>query len=133
MVIGARIRQLRKAKSLSQGDVEKRTGLLRCYLSRVENGHTVPSIETIEKLAGAFEIPLYRFFYEGMGAPRISKPTGHSGTVKLNGNSRDAKYIRNLQPCFAKMTAADLTIFLALARKMAKPKKNIASSPSSAR
>ena len=104
MVIGARIRQLRESKSLSQGDIEKRTGLLRCYLSRVENGHTVPSIETIEKLAGAFEIPLYRFFYEGMGAPRISKPTGHSGTVKLNDTYfNTAKYNtpawRNLVSC----------------------------------
>lgn len=133
MVIGARIRQLRESKSLSQGDVEKRTGLLRCYLSRVENGHTVPTIETIEKLAGAFEIPLYRFFYEGTEPPKISKHPDRSGTAELNGNSRDAKYIRSLQPCFAKMSASNRATFLALARRMAKSKKKIVQSPSSAR
>ena len=59
MVIGDRIRALRESKGLSQGQVERRTGLLRCYISRVENGHTVPSIDTIEKLAQALEIPLF--------------------------------------------------------------------------
>jgi transcriptional regulator with XRE-family HTH domain len=59
MVIGDRLRELREGKNLSQGDIEKRAGLLRCYISRVENGHTVPAIETLEKLARAFEFPLY--------------------------------------------------------------------------
>ncbi len=47
MIIGDRLRELREAKNLSQEDIEKRTGLLRCYISRVENGHTVPAIETL--------------------------------------------------------------------------------------
>jgi transcriptional regulator with XRE-family HTH domain len=51
-----------KRKKLSQGDIEERSGLLRCYISRVENGHTVPSIETLEKLARAMEVPLYQIF-----------------------------------------------------------------------
>jgi len=55
MIIGDRLREMREAKQLSQGDVEKRTGLLRCYISRVENGHTVPAIETLEKMARALE------------------------------------------------------------------------------
>ncbi len=55
MIIGDRLRALREEKKLSQGDIEKRTGLLRCYISRVENGHTVPAIETLEKLARALE------------------------------------------------------------------------------
>jgi len=58
MIIGDRLRELREGKSLSQGDIEKRTGLLRCYISRVENGHTVPAIETLEKMARALEVPL---------------------------------------------------------------------------
>jgi transcriptional regulator with XRE-family HTH domain len=61
MLIGERLRELRESKRLSQSDIEKRTGLLRCYSSRVENGHTVPSIETLEKYARALEVPLYRF------------------------------------------------------------------------
>jgi transcriptional regulator with XRE-family HTH domain len=55
MIIGDRLRELREEKKLSQGDIEKRTGLLRCYISRVENDHTVPAIETLEKLARALE------------------------------------------------------------------------------
>ena len=58
MIIADRLRELREAKHLSQGDIEKRTGLLRCYISRVKNGHTVPAIETLEKLARAVEVPL---------------------------------------------------------------------------
>jgi transcriptional regulator with XRE-family HTH domain len=69
MLIGQRLRELREAKKLSQGDIEHRTGLLRCYISRVENGHTVPSIETLEKYARALEVPMYRLFYEGEEAP----------------------------------------------------------------
>ena len=64
MYLAERLRQFREAKSLSQGDIEKRTGLLRCYISRVENGHTVPAIETLEKIARALEVPLYQLFYE---------------------------------------------------------------------
>jgi transcriptional regulator with XRE-family HTH domain len=69
MIIGDRLRELRETKKLSQGDIEKRTGLLRCHISRVENGHTVPAIETLEKLARALEIPLYQLFYEGKSRP----------------------------------------------------------------
>jgi transcriptional regulator with XRE-family HTH domain len=59
MVIGDRLIELREAKMLSQGDIEKRTGLLRCYVSRIEDNHTVPSVDTLEKLARALEIPMY--------------------------------------------------------------------------
>ena len=67
MDIGARLRQLRTERNLTQGDIEKRSGLLRCYSSRVENGFTVPSLETLEKFAKCFGIPLYELFYSGPG------------------------------------------------------------------
>ena len=63
--VGTRLRQLREQKGLSQGDIEKRTGLLRCHISRVENGHKLPSLETLEKFASALEVPLYQIFYDG--------------------------------------------------------------------
>ena len=69
MVIGDRLRDLREYKKLSQGDIERRTGLLRCYISRVENGHTVPAIETLEKFARAIEVPIYQLFYDGNEKP----------------------------------------------------------------
>jgi len=65
MIIGERLRALREEKKFSQGDIEKRTGLLRCYISRVENGHTVPAVETLEKFARALEVPMYQLFYDG--------------------------------------------------------------------
>ena len=76
MILGRRLREIRELMSLSQGDIEKTSGLLRCYVSRVENGHTIPSLETLEKWAHALSIPLYRIFYDGeeppkpLGAPR---------------------------------------------------------------
>ena len=62
MNIGDTIRNFRLQKGMSQGDIEKRTGLLRCYLSRVENGHTIPSLDTLAKIASAMEVPLAQFF-----------------------------------------------------------------------
>ena len=74
---------------LSQGDVEKRTGLLRCYISRVENGHTVPAIETLEKLARALEVPLYQLFYID-GEPPACGPEAREGTHRPRSQSRDS-------------------------------------------
>jgi transcriptional regulator with XRE-family HTH domain len=71
VIIGDRLRALREEKKLSQGDIEKRTGLLRCYTSRVENGHTVPAIETLEKMARALEVLLYQLFYDGQEPPEL--------------------------------------------------------------
>ena len=69
MPIGTRIRKRREEKKLSQGDLEERTGLLRCYISRVENGHTVPSLATLEKFALGLEVPLYLLVYDGDEPP----------------------------------------------------------------
>jgi transcriptional regulator with XRE-family HTH domain len=66
-----RLRTLREEKRLSQGDIEMSTGLLRCYISRVENGHTVPTVETLEKMARALEVPPYRLFYDGETPPKL--------------------------------------------------------------
>jgi transcriptional regulator with XRE-family HTH domain len=73
MVIGNRLKELRELKELSQGDIEKRTGLLRCYISRVENGHTVPAVSTLEKMARALEVPMYRLFHDGEAPASLRK------------------------------------------------------------
>jgi transcriptional regulator with XRE-family HTH domain len=73
MVIGDRLKKLRESKDLSQGDIENRTGLLRCYVSRVENGHTVRAVATLEKMERALEVPMYRLFYEGEATASIRK------------------------------------------------------------
>src|SRR5580700_673318 len=99
MVIGNRLKKLRESKELSQGDIEKRTGLLRCYISRVENGHTVPAVATLEKMARALEVPMYRLFHDGDApakAPAVFKR--ESSDDGLWGNSgKDAKYLSQLR------------------------------------
>jgi len=72
MVIGDRLRALREQKKMPQADIKKRLGLLRCYVARVENGHTVPSVDTLEKMALAFGVSMYRLF------------TGEEHVQKLN-------------------------------------------------
>src|ERR1700756_3116507 len=85
MQIGAKLRELRKAKNLSQGDIQKRTGLFRCYTSRVEHGHTVPTIGTLEKCAHALEIPLYRLFTDEVSVPKLREPRNDSSSWGTRG------------------------------------------------
>src|SRR5579872_6440026 len=70
MLIGNRLKEIREEKQLSQGEVETKSGLLRCYISRVENGHTIPAVETLEKFARALDVPMYQLFYEGDAPPK---------------------------------------------------------------
>lgn len=122
MLIGDRLLQLREEKKLSQGDIEKRTGLLRCYVSRVENGHTVPSLDTLEKFASALGVPLYRLFHEGKRPPERLKLVDEDGSLEISmeGSGEDAKYLRKLRKFLAKMSDSDRQTLLALANKMAK-------------
>jgi transcriptional regulator with XRE-family HTH domain len=92
MVIADRLRAIREQKNMSQGDIEKRTGLLRCYISRVENGHTVPAIETLEKMARAMGVPMYELFYDGEKPPPPSIPTLR-GIYGVDSSGRDAKRV----------------------------------------
>jgi transcriptional regulator with XRE-family HTH domain len=121
VIIGDRLRVLREGKKLSQGDIEKRTGLLRCYISRMENGHTVPAIETLEKLARALEIPLYQLFYEGDEPPKVpSLLKGKSLDDVLWGSSgKQAAYLHKLRKYLSKAHDSDRKLLLSLAQKMA--------------
>lgn len=128
MVIAERLRTLREQKGLSQGDIEKRSGLLRCYLSRVEDGHTVPSVETLEKLAKALEVPLYQFFYEGRQPPKAVKlPKGNGGDTAAWGNfGEDAKTLARFRAVLARMNARNLKILMSLAQRMARIRRKSA-------
>src|SRR5258706_16275361 len=99
MIIGDRLRVMRGAKKLSQGDIEKRSGLFRCYISRVENGHTVPAIETLEKMARAFEVPLYQLFYEGEEPPKLPNLLKRKSSDKdgWGSSGKDARYLSKLR------------------------------------
>jgi len=124
VIIGDRLRALREEKKLSQGDIEKKTGLLRCYISRVENGHTVPAIETLEKLARALEIPMYQLFYDGEEPPKLPNlPKRKSGEDLAWGNSRrDARMLNQFCRLFSKMEDGELRMVLFMAQKMVRRK-----------
>src|SRR3984957_12009500 len=117
MVIGDRLRELREAKKLSQGDIEKRTGLLRCYISRVENGHTVPAIETLEKLARAMAIPMYQLFYDGEEPPKLPNlpKRKSSDDVAWGSAGKDGRYLGKLRRLLAKTEEADRKLLLYMA------------------
>ncbi len=121
MIIGDRLRVLREEKKLSQGDVEKRTGLLRCYISRVENGHTVPAIETLEKMARAFEVPLYQLFYEGEEPPDVPAILKRKSSDKgaWGDFGKDAQYLEKLRKALGKLSEEqDRKLILHIAQKM---------------
>ena len=122
MIIGDRLREMREEKKLSQGDIEKRTGLLRCYISRVENGHTVPAIETLEKLARALECPLYQLFYEGEEPPKLPNlpKRKSSDEIAWGSSGKDARYLSKLRRLLAKSAEEDRKLLLNLAQKMAR-------------
>ena len=120
MVIGDRLKTLREAKSLSQGDIEKRTGMLRCYVSRVENGHIVPSVETLEKFAGALELPLYHLMFDGDKPPAPPKSVKASTENSLESSRSGASLMRKLLPLLAKMDQEDRDLILFLAGRVSK-------------
>jgi transcriptional regulator with XRE-family HTH domain len=124
MLIGERIKELREAKRLSQGDIEKRTGLIRCYTSRVENGHTVPTVETLEKYAHALEVPIYQLFYEGEEPPKPPKlPKGKSGDGDSWGRSgKDARTLHRFQVLLKRMGQRDRELLLSMAATLARRK-----------
>jgi transcriptional regulator with XRE-family HTH domain len=121
MIIGERIRLLREEKKLSQGDIEKRTGLLRCYISRVENGHTVPAIETLEKLARAMEVPLYQLFYDGEEPPVLPNlPKRKSADdIAWGSSGKDARYLGRFRRLLGRIEEGDRRLLLYVAQKMA--------------
>jgi transcriptional regulator with XRE-family HTH domain len=122
MIIGDRLREMREERKLSQGDIEKRTGLLRCYVSRVENGHTVPAIETLEKLARAMEIPMYQLFYDGEEPPKLPNlpKRKSSDDIAWGSSGKDARYLGKLRRLLAKTEDEDRKLLLYMAQKMAK-------------
>ena len=119
MLIGQRLRDIRKAKNLSQDDIARATGFVRPYISRVENGHIVPRIEILKEWAGALGMLLYQILYEGEEPPKPLKfPDGEEWVWGSSG--REAHELVMLRRSLSKMTEADRKILLALAGRMAR-------------
>ena len=123
MLIGTRLRQLREQKQMSQGDIEERTGLLRCYVSRVENGHTVPSLETLERFAGVLDVPLYQLFFSGEEAPPTPSLTPRKTLEEMTANDgengQDAQFLLKIRTLLARLAEPDRDVILSLAKRLA--------------
>ena len=113
MNIGETIRSFRLQKGMSQGDIEKRTGLLRCYLSRVENGHTVPSLDTLAKIAGSLEMPLGEFFTEN------SADNGSNGKNLPQLSEEEVRFLSQIRRYSSNLNDSDRKLVLAMVKKMA--------------
>ncbi|HMD84223.1 MAG TPA: helix-turn-helix transcriptional regulator [Terriglobia bacterium] len=123
MVIGTKLRSLREEKGLSQGDIEKSTGLLRCYISRIENGHTIPSLETLERFASALDVPLYRLFYSGEGeapTPNLLPRKSLDELAAQPGEAgEEARFLLQFKNVVARLGDPDREVVLTLAKKLA--------------
>lgn len=141
--IGEHLRFLREHKKLSQGDIEERTGLLRCYISRVENGHTVPAVETLEKIARALEIPMYQLFYDGSeDAPSdesdpfaggFTDGRNSGGKTGWGSSRKDSRYLQKLRKTLSRVDEEDRQLILYMTQKMVAKKNNRAQGGSRAR
>jgi transcriptional regulator with XRE-family HTH domain len=118
MIVGERIRSLREEKKLSRGDLQERTGLQRTYIWRVENGYTVPAIETLEKFARGLEVPIYKFFYEGKKPPPLAHIDADSGLWGAEGEAK--KMLRRFRRCFAHIDESERSLLLYVAEEMAR-------------
>jgi transcriptional regulator with XRE-family HTH domain len=122
MIIGDRLRSLREDKKLSQGEIEKRTGLLRCYISRVENGHTVPAFETIEKFARALEIPLYQLFYDGEEPPVLPNiyKRKTAADIAWGRTGKQARLLEKFRQLLSRTSESDRKLLFFMAQRMAR-------------
>src|ERR1700681_3063825 len=110
--IGEVIKTYRSQRGLSQGDIERRTGLLRCYVSRVENGHTVPSLETLEKFARALDVQLYQLMYDGNEPPAPPRPKAVGAKGSWEASRRGSTQMNKLARLVAKMSPQDRNLIL---------------------
>lgn len=119
MDVGSRLREFREHRNLTQGDIEKRTGLVRSYVSRVENGYTVPNVEAFEKFARAIGVPLYHLFYEG----ETPQPHEESANpLAWNDSRKDRNFARHLRRLLGQMNERDRSLLLGLAQRLARRK-----------
>jgi len=115
--IADRLRELREYKKLSQGDIQKRTGLRRCYISRVENGHTVPALETLEKIARGLEVSLYQLFYENEETP-AAKPSFSVRKKDWASQGKGLRFFAKLSRTLGRMSEKDRQVLLAVAAQL---------------
>jgi transcriptional regulator with XRE-family HTH domain len=122
MIMGDRLRALREEKGFSQGEIEVRTGLFRCYVSRVENGHTVPAVETLEKFARALEVPMYQLFYDGEEPPSLPvfPKRKTSADTAWGSHGKDALVLAKFRRFLGRMNENNRKLLISVAQRMAR-------------
>jgi transcriptional regulator with XRE-family HTH domain len=121
--VGARLRQLREEKGLSQVEIEKRSGLMKCYISRVEHGYKIPSLATLERFAAALDVPFYRLFYDGSGAPPTPSLTPRPALQELvppdAQTASAARFARKLGSLWNRIGEFEHQVLLDMAKRLA--------------
>ena len=97
-----------------------RVGQVSCVVT-VENGHTVPAIETLQRFARALEVPMYQLFYDGEKPPKLpnlpKRKTGHE--IAWGSAGKEAHALGKFRRLLAKTSDADKKILMSMAHKMA--------------
>jgi len=119
MLIGQKLREIREAKNMSQVAIAEATGLVQPYVSRVENGHTIPGVETLEKWASALKVPLYQILYDGEDPPKPLKLSGNHDRELWGNSARDSHDLKRLRQFLSKMNEQERELLLSLAGRMA--------------
>jgi len=119
MLIGQKLREIREAKNMSQVEIAEATGLVQPYVSRVENGHTIPGVETLEKWASALKVPLYQILYDGEDPPKPLKLSGNHNREMWGNSARDSRDLKRLRQFLSKMNEQERELLLSLAGRMA--------------
>jgi transcriptional regulator with XRE-family HTH domain len=111
---------MREAKKLSQGDIERRTGLFRSYTSRVENGHNIPTVQTLEKYAQAFGVPVYELLYGGKEPmKKLPAPKQRTGGGAWGARGNEQRELRLFAHALARMTTRNRKLLLVAAQWLA--------------
>jgi len=66
MKVGSVIQEIRRRKSISQGDLAKRLKISQTYLSQIEGDKKMPSMEILQEISEALEIPVYYLLFKGL-------------------------------------------------------------------
>lgn len=119
MLIGQKLREIREAKNMSQVEIAEATGLVQPYVSRVENGHTIPGVETLEKWASALKVPLYQILYDGEEPPKPLKLSGNHNQELWGNSARDSHALKRLRQFLSRMNEQERELLLSLAGRMA--------------
>lgn len=119
MLIGQKLREIREAQKMSQVEIAQATGLVQPYVSRVENGHTIPGVETLEKWASALQIPLYQILYEGDEPPKPLKLSWNHHNELWGNFGREMHDLKRLRQYLAKMNEGERELLMSLAGRMA--------------